>query len=245
MTGTLGPDHCVNVIDQCAVYATARGSRMSYKAHAFAVAVVSNGLAICLSALHASPVSAAVLSYEETAAGRTGSGQATSYLSLPTTDTYSRSFNSATTQIGSTGFGFYDDFVFTISAATADAITSTIDFANVLGINNLQTRLYNFSRNPNLPVLGTPVGGAIDAWSNTFNLAPGTNEIVNVLPMTMLDAGTYVLEVRGNVVGSSGGSFSGNLNLVPTPLPAALPLLLSGIGILGGAVRRSRKSPAA
>jgi hypothetical protein len=214
---------------------------MSYKKHAFVVAVISNGLAMCLSALHPGAASAAVLSYEETAAGRTGSGQATSYLSLPATDTYSRSFNSPTTQIGSTGFGFYDDFVFTVSTATADAITSTIDFANVLGVNNLQTRLYNFSGNPNLPVLGAPVGGAIEAWSSTFNLAPGTNEIVNVLPMTMLSAGTYVLEVRGNVVGSSGGSYSGNLNLVPTPLPAALPLLLSGIGLLGAAVRRSAK----
>jgi hypothetical protein len=60
--------------------------------------------------------------------------------------------------------------------------------------------------------------------------------------MTMLNAGTYVLEVRGNVVGSAGGSYSGNLNLVPTPLPAALPLLLSGIGLLGGVIRRSGKS---
>jgi hypothetical protein len=208
---------------------------MSYKAHTFAVAVVSVGLA----ALRVSSASAAVLSYEETAAGRTGSGAGTTYLSLPVSDTYSNTFSHPTAAaIGSTGFGFYDDFVFTIPAASADAITSTIDFARVLGINNLQTRLYNFSGNPNLPVLGSPVGGAIDAWSNTFNLAPGTQEIVNVLPMTVLGAGTYVLEVRGNVTGTNGGSYSGNLNLVPTPLPAALPLLLSGIGLLGWRARR-------
>ncbi len=212
---------------------------MSYKAHTLAVAV----LGISLAAGHVSPASAAVLSYEQTASGRTGSGQATSYLSLPTSDTYSRTFNAPTTQIGTTGYGFYDDFIFTVSTATADAITSTIDFANVLAINNLQVRLYNFSTNPNLPVLGMPNGGAIDAWSNTFNLAPGTNQIVNVLPMTLLNAGTYVLEVRGNVTGSAGGSYSGSLNLVPTPLPAALPLLLSGLGIMG-AVRRRLVKPA-
>jgi hypothetical protein len=212
---------------------------MSYKAHAFVVAVVSIGLGVG----HVSPLSAAVLGYEQTAAGRTGSGQATSYLSLPSTDTYSRSFNSPTAQIGTTGYGFYDDFIFTVSSATADAITSTIDFANVLAINNLQVRLYNFSGNPNLPVLGPPNGGVIDAWSNTFNLAPGTNETVSVLPMTLLNAGTYVLEVRGNVSGSAGGSYSGGLNLVPTPLPAALPMLLSGLGILGGAVRRRSTKP--
>ena len=208
---------------------------MSYKAHTYVVAVVSIGLAV----LRVSPASAAVLSYEQTAAGRTGDGHATTYLSLPVSDTYGNTFGHPTTAtIGSTGFGFYDDFVFTVTSATADAITSTIDFANVLGINNLQTRLYNFNGNPNLPVLGAPVGGAIDAWSNTFNLAPGTNQIVNVLPMTMLDAGTYVLEVRGNVTGNSGGSYSGTLNLVPTPLPAALPLLLSGMGLLGWRARR-------
>lgn len=207
---------------------------MSYKTHAIVIAV----LGVCSSVLHVSAASAAVLSYEQTASGITGGGQATSYLSLPTSDTYARTFNSPTGQIGSTGFGFYDDFVFSIAGATTDAITSTIDFANVLGINNLQTRLYNFNGNPVLPVLNTPSGGAIDAWSSTFNLAPGTNEIVNVLPMKTLSAGTYVLEVRGNVTGTAGGSYSGNLNLVPTPLPAALPLLLSGIGLLGGAVRR-------
>lgn len=208
---------------------------MSYKARTFVVAVISVGVA----ALRVSSASAAVLSYEETAAGRTGSGAGTTYLSLPVSDTYGNSFSHPTTSsIGSTGFGFYDDFVFTIPAATADAISSTIDFANVLGINNLQTRLYNFSGNPNLPVLGSPVGGAIDAWSNTFNLAPGTQQIVDVLPMTVLGAGTYVLEVRGNVTGTNGGSYSGNLNLVPTPLPAALPLLLSGVGLLGWRSRR-------
>jgi hypothetical protein len=209
---------------------------MSYKAHAFVVAAVGIGLA----AAHVGPVSAAVLSYEQTASGRTGSGQATSYLSLPTTDTYSRAFNSPTSQIGSTGFGFYDDFIFSVSSASADAITSTIDFANVLAINNLQVRLYNFNNNPNPPVLGAPNGGVIDGWSNTFNLAPGTSQIVSVLPMTLLNAGTYVLEVRGNVTGSAGGSYSGSLNLVPAPLPAAFPLLLSGLGIFGAVRRRVR-----
>jgi len=207
---------------------------MYYKAHTFVVAVLGIGLA----AGHVNLASAALLSYEQTASGRTGSGQATSYLSLPTTDTYSRSFNGPTTQIGTTAYGFYDDFVFTVSTATADAITSTIDFANVLAINNLQVRLYNFSNNPSLPVLGMPNGGVIDAWTSTLNLAPGTNETVSVLPMTLLNSGTYVLEVRGNVTGSAGGSYSGSLNLVPTPLPATLPLMLSGLGILGGAVRR-------
>jgi hypothetical protein len=59
-----------------------------------------------------------------------------------------------------------------------------------------------------------------------------------VLNPTTLAAGTYVLEIRGDVTGSDGGTYSGSLNLNPVPLPAALPLLLSGFGLLGGTLRK-------
>jgi hypothetical protein len=59
---------------------------------------------------------------------------------------------------------------------------------------------------------------------------------------TTLAAWTYVLEVRGNVTGTSGGSYSGTLNVAPVPLPAALPLLFSGLGLLGGGLARRRAS---
>ena len=213
---------------------------MSYKAHTFVVTVLGIGLSL----LEMAPAAGAVLSWEQTASGRTGAGTATSYLDLPTSDTYGRTFLSPTPQIATTGFGFYDDFVFSIANASADALTSTIDFSTVLGIDNLQVRLYNLMGNTNPPVLGTPNGGVIEGWSQTFNLAPGTNEIVNVLGPKSLSAGNYVLEVRGNVTGSAGGSYSGSLNLIPTPLPAALPLLLGGLGLLGATRRRSLRSAA-
>ncbi len=211
---------------------------MSYKRHALVIATLGVGVAL------AAPVSAATLTYEQTSAGRSVVGPATSYLSLPTTDTYTRSFNAPTTgQVGTTGFGFYDDFVFSVATSSIDAITSTIDFSTVLGISNLQVRLYNFALNPNPPVIsGPPSGGVVDGWSNTLNLAPGTTQIVNVIPQTGLSAGTYVLEVRGNVTGQFGGSYTGTLNLVPTPIPAALPLMLSGLGLFGFARRKSQKA---
>jgi PEP-CTERM motif len=62
--------------------------------------------------------------------------------------------------------------------------------------------------------------------------------MTTVLNPTTLAAGTYVLEIRGDVTGSSGGTYSGELNLNPVPLPAALPLLLSGLGLLGFARKR-------
>jgi hypothetical protein len=135
-----------------------------------------------------------------------------------------------------TGFGFYDDWVFTIAGGTLNSITSTIDLGS-LHVSDLQVRLYNLSGNA-LPTLQAPAGGTIDAWSAPISGGPGLSGSYSVLPTTTLGAGTYVLEVRGNVTGSSGGSYSGTLNVTPVPLPAAAWLLLSGMAGFGSLARR-------
>ena len=56
----------------------------------------------------------------------------------------------------SPGFGFYDDVVFSISGATANSITSTLNLGDLIGISDLQVRLYSASLNPSLPVFGKP-----------------------------------------------------------------------------------------
>jgi hypothetical protein len=183
-----------------------------------------------------------ILGYQETASGTTGPGTVNP-MSVPGSSFYGDTFGSPTTTISgspSPGYGFYDDFLFTIGAgATADSITSTINLGSLLDISDLQVRLYNTAGNPTLPVLGVPSGGAISAWSTQITYAPGETGTVSVLNTTVAP-GTYVLEVRGNVTGLSGGSYSGSLNLTPVPLPAALPLLLSGFGLLGGLLRSKR-----
>ena len=80
--------------------------------------------------------------------------------------------------------------------------------------------------NPAL-VIGTPAGAVYDA-----TMSGGTDTLY-----ATLNPGTYVLEVRGVVTGSTGGSYAGTLQVAPVPLPAALPLLLSGLGLLGGLIR--------
>jgi hypothetical protein len=50
-----------------------------------------------------------------------------------------------------------------------------------------------------------------------------------------------VLEIRASSVGTAGGSYSGVVNLTPVPLPAALPLLFSGLGLFG-AFRRKQSA---
>ncbi len=188
------------------------------------------------------PAAAATLSYERIGNTVDGTGFINNYPSLPTSDTYGRTFTAPTTLIPGSSFGFYDDFLFHIEGAVANSVTSTINLADVLGINNLQVRLYNVIGNTNLPVLGQPAN-SIDVWSQEINFTQGgTTTTVQVLPPTPLVAGTYVLEVRGNVVGQFGGSYSGTLNLTSVPLPAALPLLLSGLGMLGFGLKRGLRA---
>jgi hypothetical protein len=155
---------------------------------------------------------------------------------VPGSYTYGHGYGVATTTIaGSPGFGFYDDFVFTIPDAVVNSVTSTIDLGT-LRISDLQVRLYSLDLNT-LPTIGVPSGTLYSAWSTPFS-GPGFGGIQSVLSPVQLGAGTYVLEVRGNVVGDSGGSYSGVLNLTPVPLPAPLLLLLAGLGSLGALSRR-------
>ena len=205
------------------------------------VAAVVAGVAFLAPARQAD---AAMISYSTTASGTTGSG-AVNNLAVPGSYGYFNLFTAPTTAIPGTpspGFGFYDDVVFSISGATANSITSTINLGSLIGISDLQVRLYSASLNPTLPVFGKPVGGAIDAWSTPISVVPGLSGTIDVLPETVLGAGAYVLEIRGNVTGLAGGGYAGVLNLAPVPLPAAFPLLLSGLGILGVARRRRQKT---
>jgi hypothetical protein len=180
------------------------------------------------------------LSYSETAVGTVVSGITTN-LSVPGSYTYDHTFftqQTPTIQGSSAAYGFYDDFVFTISGAAASSITSTIDLGNVLQITGLQARLYKPASGEQLPVHGAPSNGVTDAWSMV--LAPGVGSVTVFNPNLQLSAGTYVLELRGTATGSSGGSYAGVLNLAPSPVPvpAAAWLFMSAFGGLASLRRR-------
>lgn len=155
----------------------------------------------------------------------------------PSLSLYGNTFTAPTLTIPTTSYGFYDDYLFSITGAVADSISTTINLDSLFNISNFQERLYNASGNT-VPTLGAPVGGAIDAWT----IPIGTLGTVTVLNPTVLSAGTYVLEMRGNVTGSLGGGYAGALNIEPVPLPAALPMMLAGLGLLGRVARRRAAS---
>jgi hypothetical protein len=179
------------------------------------------------------------LSYEETSSGViTGNGAGTVFTHLPAADGYTNSLPALSGSVpGAPGFSFYDDYVFTVAAATVDSLTSEVDLGS-LSISNLEERVYSVAGNSTLPVVGSPAGFQTN-WTTPVSVSGGlATGMETVLNPTTLAAGTYVLEIRGDVTGSAGGSYSGVLDLQPVPLPAALPLLLSGLGLLGGFARK-------
>jgi hypothetical protein len=184
------------------------------------------------------------LSYQDTASGTVNNQSVVTAFPATGSAFYGDSFNAPTASISgspSPGYGFYDDFYFSVpTIVNADSITATINLGNLLAISGLQVRLYDLAGNPP-PVLGKPaVGTVVASWGTSVSGGSGLSGDVQVLNTTLNQAGTYVLEVRGNVTGSAGGAYGGALNISPVPVPAALPSMLSALGLLGTLARRRR-----
>ncbi|MBU1425981.1 MAG: WecB/TagA/CpsF family glycosyltransferase [Gammaproteobacteria bacterium] len=132
---------------------------------------------------------------------------------------------------------FYDEFLFSIETNTVDSITSTINLGSLLGINNLQTRLYSGT----VTTTGVP-DGLLQAWSTPIPISgAGYDGMIAVISPITLGAGSYVLEVRGDVVGTYGGSYSGVLNISPVPEIAEWMLLIAGLGFMAFVTTRRRR----
>jgi len=206
-----------------------------YRSSARQFAVLT-GIAVALAA-NVAAADVVQLSYSATSPGTVGSGANTA-LPTPGSHTFGNSHGSLSAAVYISGSGqsyeFYDDYVFTVTGSTANVLTSSINLGSFTGLENFQVRLYELAGNTPLPAFGSPAGGTLlQAWSTPINYTPGMTGLLAVIGEEVLDAGSYVLEVRGNVSGQFGGSYSGVMNLAPVPLPAAAWLLLSGLGGLG------------
>jgi len=138
--------------------------------------------------------------------------------------------------------GFLDSYVVTVPASTADASIFSLHLSSTLGLSDLTMRLYDYSSANGYQVNATgAVNNAqlVDNWSQSTNATPTDPVAFSNLMIGALQQGTYVLEVAGLETGSVSGSYSGQLDVNPVPLPAAAWLMLSGIGALGAYRRRS------
>jgi len=168
-------------------------------------------------------------------------------LSVPGQYTFTDTFLSqqpASPNLGTSGVGAYDfqdSYRFTIgSGATGDTLIASLGLANTFNIADLQFRLYEVPTSTTAPVVGAiPTGPGYETITGWMGAPSGSNEIQ--ASFADIQAGTYILDVAGIANGTNGGTYFGQLNInTPVPLPAGLPLLLSGLGALWAVTRKRR-----
>jgi hypothetical protein len=156
------------------------------------------------------------------------------------TDTFTTQQSSAQNLgISSVGaYDFQDSYQFTVgTSASGDTLLASLGFGTSFDIANLQFRLYEVAGAATQPIVGgIPAGSTlVSSWTG---LAPGDNSMTT--SFSGIQSGTYILDIAGIASGTSGGTYVGSVNLQPVPLPAALWLMLSGLGGLGAVSRRRR-----
>ncbi len=170
-----------------------------------------------------------------------------------------------TSTLGSGSFSAPVAIAFSNSAVTTGTVSGVFNFLDtwtftLLGGANVQALATSFVYDSPLPGYPLTFGISnldVDLFNSSNTLiSAGTTSVVNGTPFTIFTsttpttpfaAGAYSLKVRGTIVGQP-ASYSGNVIAVApsaVPLPAALPLLLMGLGAIGVTGKRRRHAAAA
>ena len=114
----------------------------------------------------------------------------------------------------------------------------SVNLSSLLGIDNLQARVYEINSVGDLTT-GVPNMLLADAWSTGISANGFSATVLTFANPVPLPAGQmYAFEVRGNVTGTAGGSYGGNLNVSAVPEPDGWMLCFAGMGLWALVARR-------
>ncbi len=118
---------------------------------------------------------------------------------------------------------FYEGYGFQIDGAAFGSIAASLNLGGVFQLSNLQLNLYEGTLGSAAP---GPLGaGVTSPWASTALIATGVaNGNAQEISFVELPAGDYVLEITGNIAGTSGGSYAGTISLHPLAPPEVLPV---------------------
>ncbi|MCS0588682.1 FxDxF family PEP-CTERM protein [Massilia norwichensis] len=138
--------------------------------------------------------------------------------------------------VGST---FTDIFTFNIGTPFDASASVTSSFLNTPQTKDLLITSFSLYRyNPGtMAVLGTAIAGINETG---FGSHPTDSWSLSSYGLT---SGYYALRVDGQVLGTGGGAFGGDLTVSPVPEPATYGMLLAGLGLLGVAATRRKLVP--
>lgn len=144
---------------------------------------------------------------------------------------------------------FYDDFVFNLPLApqaSFNAAAVSIDLGSFLSLQNFSARLYRLDAGLASLTTGLPSSGPpVQSWTSSALVTPGLTGTTVLFQNVDLQAGaSYALEFRGTIAGAFGGSYGGNLNITPIPVPepSSAAIVLAALGVLG--LLKRRRQPA-
>jgi hypothetical protein len=139
-------------------------------------------------------------------------------------------------------YNFVDSYVIDVPNSAAGVYAFSLSLSSSqLGIDNLSARLYAYTANgySNLTVGSAGAFPGVAAGGSWSTNTDGGGVDSTGLNLPSLNAGVYVLQIVGQETGTVSGMYSGQLAVTPVPVPAGLPLFLSGLGALAATCRRT------